>query len=669
LTAAQQARRESSWDFIYDGSQLVRVDHLNGRGVLIDDERHCASWEPFWRSTELKDAVCRNRNKIVRAKIHYSDNSTNVRWTDYLGRPAAEAGGRIVGYQRRFDEKGQLIGWLAIDQWGNPSRFSRSGITEVRQKRNANGVEVERSFYDERGQPTHDRAGVHRYVDDVDPAGRTLAHRSFDEQAKAVADRNGVHLIRHAYDDVGNVIRTEWYGLDGRPVRMAEEGAAAVSITRDEHGAEIECRLFDQTGKLTLGASHYAVRRRVIDARGLPVEWTHFGVDGAPIRRIEGHFKLKVQRDAHGNNILEQSFDTDGQPIALTSGAARVVTEYNSRHNITRVTTSLADGTPVETTAGYASVEHEHDGDRIILTRFLDAKGRLTNSADGSAQIRIVYDAAGTEHHREELTVWPKPPSHPWRSTNDLPQLNLEPKTKGKDAEVPVSLDLVNQALTASDTLGASRLLAAAMSAYGLARVEDAAFLYYAAILRTDLDLARFVPKGRGSDSPAVFDRSLARVVGSVVLPTISSRPEVLGRVLERIRAVRPRSDETYRPEWEIVEERAQSRWRKSFDLFLAKQVRELEILLGLLHDRQYVACSRIVWQKNLNPSTRISSERFERAVESLVRASAQLPAGAPRSTMEKGCNDSDLDRNWLPTLSYYPALITWRSSLGADNP
>ena len=126
-------------------------------------------------------------------------------------------------------------------------------------------------------KPTHDRTGVHRYLYEVDSAGRTLARRSLDEQAKRRRrPQRRAHLLRHAYDDAGNVIRTEWYGLDDRPVRMAEENAAAISIIRDEHGAEIERRLFDETGNLTLGAFHYAIQRIVVDARGLPVEWTTF---------------------------------------------------------------------------------------------------------------------------------------------------------------------------------------------------------------------------------------------------------------------------------------------------------------------------------------------------------------------------------------------------------
>jgi len=671
LTAAQQARRDSAWDFVYDGARLIRIDHLNGRRFLINDDRRCASWEPFWQGAELKNATCRDRNGTLRAKIHYAyaQNGTNLRWTDYLERPVAEPGGHVVGYRRRFDDQGRMIGWIAIDESGNPSRFSQAGVAEVRLKRNPNGVPVERSFYDERGQPTHDREGVHRFVYEVDPAGRTLARRWFDEQGKAVADRSGVHLLRNAHDEAGNVIGTQWYGPDGRPVRMAEEGAAAVSIVRDEHGAEIERRYFDETGKLTLSAYHYAIRRIGVDARGLRVEWTHFDVDGAPIRRIEGNFRLKAQRDARGNIIVEEFFGTDGEPIVMTFGAARVVTQYNSRDNVARVTFSLPDGAPVETVAGYATVEHQYDGDRLVLTHFADSKGRLTNSGDGFAQIHILYNPAGTERNRELSTAWPKPPSHPWRNTDDLPQLNLEPKTKGEKLNLPVSVKLVDETLAAPDILGASRLLAAAMSAYGLARVEDAAFLCYAAILRMNVDLARFVPKDRGSDSPAVYHRSLVRVMESVITPAISTRPDVLARVLERIRTLRPRSDESYRPEWDIIEELAQTKWHKSSELSRARVVRGLEILLGLLRDRLYLACSRVAWQKHMNPNARISAGRFERAIEIVDRMRAQQPPSADALARQTGCQDDDLDPNWLPTLAYQPVLTMRWSLLGSDNP
>jgi hypothetical protein len=668
VTAAQQARRDSTWDFVYEGSRLVRLEHLNGRGFLIDDKQICASWQPFWQSTVLKDAICRDRNGIVRRRIHYLKSGAEVRWTDYLGRPADDPRGHALGRLRRFDEAGRLVGWLAVDERGNPSRASEFGVAETRLKRNANGIVVEQSFHDIGGQRLRNHAGVHRYVYEVDAEGKLLSLRFFDETGKPIANHDGVHLIRHAYDDAGNIVRTEWYGVDERPTLMAEEGAAAVDIVRDDHGAEIERRLFDERGNLALGASHYAVQRIAVDAKGFPIEWTHFGVDGSTIRRVEGHFRRKDVRNAHGYTVLSEAFDIDGQPVTSLLGAARIVTEYNARDNVTRMTTTLPSGEPVETTAGYAVAEYGYDGDRIIGTRFLNAKQGRTNSADGHCETHFIYGPAGAMVRRVHLSLWPTKPSHPWRNTADLPQLNYEPQKMGQTSAVPVSADLVHEALAAVSALGASRLFAAAMSAYTLKQLEDAAFLYYAALLRTQADLARFVPKDKGPDSPAVYDRALATFLSPIEY-AMGTRPEALARVLERMRGLRLLSDKTYRPEWEVAEESAPTKWQKAITLSQARQLRALEAELGHLRDRAYLACRRVVAHKNLDADHAISDERFGRAIE-VVEQALTRTQGSTRSTIsESVCTDQDLDPDWIPPLVYSPTRILWDAPLAIDNP
>ena len=668
VTAAQQARRDSTWDFVSEGSRLVRLDHLNGRGFLIDDKQICASWQPFWQSTVLKDAICLDRNGIVRRRIHYLKSGGEVRWTDYLGRPADDPRGHALGRLRRFDEAGRLVGWLAVDELGNPSRASEFGVAETRFKRNANGIVVEQSFHDIGGQRLRNRAGVHRYVHEVDAEGKILSLRSFDETGKPVANHDGVHLVRHAYDDAGNIVRTEWYGVDERPVLMAEEGAAAVDVVRDDHGAEIERRLFDEQGNLALGAFHYAIQRIAVDTKGFPIAWTHFGVDGSPIRRLDGHFRRRDVRNAHGYTVLSETFDIDGQPIAGLSGAARTVTDYDARDNVIRMTTTLPSGEPAETTAGYAIVRHYYDGDRLIETRFLDAKQDRTNAADGHCETHFIYGAAGAMLRRVHLTLWPRQPSHPWRNTADLPQLKYDPQTMPTNTEVPLSAELVREALAAVDTAGASRLFAAAMSAYGLGQVEDAAYLYYAGKLRMQADLARFIPKDKGSDAPSVYDHALAAFLSHVEY-VLDTRPESLARVLERMRGLRLLSDEAYRPEWEVAGENAPSKWQKAITLSQTRQLRELEAELGHLRDRVFLACRRVVAHKNINADHAISDERFGHALEVVEQALTRTQGSAHTTISESACTDQDLDPDWLPPLVYGPTRMLWDSPLAIDNP
>jgi hypothetical protein len=59
----EQAQREATWDFVYRGPQLVRVDHINGRGYLTPGR--CSSWRPSWNASVLGRVECRDRNGLV----------------------------------------------------------------------------------------------------------------------------------------------------------------------------------------------------------------------------------------------------------------------------------------------------------------------------------------------------------------------------------------------------------------------------------------------------------------------------------------------------------------------------------------------------------------------------------------------------------------------------
>jgi len=110
---------------------------------------------------------------------------------------------------------------------------------------------------------------------------------------------------------------------------------------------------------------------------------------------------------------------------------------------------------------------------------------------------------------------------------------------------------LVDEVLKKTAMIDSMTMFIAADTAFELSRLEDAAFLLHAARFRSMVDMDRFSPKGRGSESPGIYLSFLSANAGQIIGPAAIEKPDVLVAVAKRFASWDFTTIKTYNPGWE----------------------------------------------------------------------------------------------------------------------
>ncbi len=197
----------------------------------------------------------------------------------------------------------------------------------------------------------------------------------------------------------------------------------------------------------------------------------------------------------------------------------------------------------------------------------------------------------------------------------------------------PAHLTTVVNAITADTSLVSPMLLFfASQTAFSLNRLEDAAFLFYAAQLRASFDFSRYyIPGTPETGDTARYLSFLRKTIGHNVNSAIMVQPKQFATVMDRLErwTVVP-SPQAFYPEfanakgfktpaakWPSMAATIKGRFMLEFG---RKQAR-------LLQDAQYFEAFKIVQGMNLGriPDTPADRDRFQKANEEMVAAEKRL--------------------------------------------
>jgi TonB family protein len=207
----------------------------------------------------------------------------------------------------------------------------------------------------------------------------------------------------------------------------------------------------------------------------------------------------------------------------------------------------------------------------------------------------------------------------------------------------PAALNAVLDALaTDSSLVGPMQLFLASNTALRLARVEDAAFFFYAAQVRAAFDFERFDVSARADgNNAATYLGFLRHTIGEQVNPAIMREPATFAAVVTRLERweVVPSPDAFY-PEFEKAAVKLpRSRWAASAaaikEKFLTTFARRTRTLLN---DREYFEALLAV--QNVTLSTGAdrapgAADRLAKGLERMAAAEARLFPGDRRQTPE----------------------------------
>jgi hypothetical protein len=142
----------------------------------------------------------------------------------------------------------------------------------------------------------------------------------------------------------------------------------------------------------------------------------------------------------------------------------------------------------------------------------------------------------------------------------------------------------------------------AAAVAYKAKKLEDAAFLYYAAQMRAKFDIRRFHDSGDGGVSSLYG--ALSSQVGEEVNPAIARDPQALAAVVKRIDDWSVQPANTYDPGWDV---RDREKININEEAVLSKAIKDdalkhLRPMSALLSDSEYFSAFIILQDFNLTP-------------------------------------------------------------------
>jgi hypothetical protein len=102
-----------------------------------------------------------------------------------------------------------------------------------------------------------------------------------------------------------------------------------------------------------------------------------------------------------------------------------------------------------------------------------------------------------------------------------------------------------------TDRVSSYWMFVASAKAITVDDLEKAAFLYFAAQMRSRFDLKRFPAKGKGGNSPGVAIAALNHDIGAVLNPMIFRKPEVFSKVVQQLDNWSIYTAKDYDPGWE----------------------------------------------------------------------------------------------------------------------
>ena len=198
---------------------------------------------------------------------------------------------------------------------------------------------------------------------------------------------------------------------------------------------------------------------------------------------------------------------------------------------------------------------------------------------------------------------------------------------------LPVELTRTVDAIVADPSMVSPMyLFLAPTTAFNLSRLEDAAFLFYAAQLRAAFDFSRFdingTPDGNNAATYLGFQR---RTIGNSVSPAIMLKPVAFATVVDRLdRWTLVPSPQAYYPEFADAKgfKTPAEKWPSMAATLKGRFMTEFgRRQARLLKDDQYFAAFQFVQAMNqgLLQDTPANRERFQKENEALAAAEKRL--------------------------------------------
>ena len=230
---------------------------------------------------------------VIRHAYDERGNETGIAYYGADGQLVMNVSADYAAIQIAYDENDQVTGLRFLDV--DENCMIAIAYTD--------GVRSETIYYSE---------GKAECVNRYDPSGNVIEKSFCGPDGAPALTEDGYAVIRYAYDERGNQIRTAYYDAEGHLVLNTDKGYAVLLMAYDDHDQVTRVDFLDADEKYLLSREYIdGVRVKNIyykdgkldhvyryDANGAIIEKSWYGPDGA--------LKSTVEYDAEGNVIREQ---------------------------------------------------------------------------------------------------------------------------------------------------------------------------------------------------------------------------------------------------------------------------------------------------------------------------------------------------------------------------
>lgn len=205
------------------------------------------------------------------------------------------------------------------------------------------GNEIERSFFNAKGQLCHLLGRYAKWIARYDEKGNQISIRYYDVDGKLTSFENTTAGFDYKYDERGNIIETKPIGMDGVSLAKNElitksiydkfdnikeeafynEKGAATNLLGyhkyiceyNNRNQQIEKRYYNTKGNLTIyNKDKYAIQKDEYDNKGLRTHCYFYGVDGKPVICKEGWASSVYEYNSLGQLVRQLFFDVNQNP-------------------------------------------------------------------------------------------------------------------------------------------------------------------------------------------------------------------------------------------------------------------------------------------------------------------------------------------------------------------
>ncbi len=335
-----------------------------------------------------------NGNPYVKVEKDYDEagNPAVERYYDAAGNAAAMPEG-YDELRKTYNEKRQVVR-LAYYLSGEPTETSRGYAILTREYDEA-GLVIAENCFDTAGEPVVCAAGYHRVERTwLDPRHMGSEAWFGTDGQPMLKSGNTYFKYEREYDEAGNPAVERYYGADGEKAARTE-GYDEIRRVYNEVKQVIRTDYY-LNGERAVIPQGYAVVTREYNENGQVTAENCFGTDEEPVLCVSGYHRMERTWGEDGRVAAEAWFGTDGKPVEMGNNTyVRREREYDEAGNVTVERYYGADGNPAAVKEGYDEVRKEYNEQKLAVRTEYRLGGSLKNGSKGYAVTVREYTPEG----------------------------------------------------------------------------------------------------------------------------------------------------------------------------------------------------------------------------------------------------------------------------------